>query len=470
MPQLPIDDPALRQALEGVCRLCRDAGGRAWVVGGAVRDALLGIPISDADVEVHGLPADRLEALLAARFPLDAVGRAFGVLKLRGLPIDVSLPRTESKAGLGHRGFQVHSDPHLGLDQAARRRDFTINAMALDPLDGTLADPLGGRDDLAARRLRHCSDAFAEDPLRVLRGMQLAARFDLEPHPDTVALCRAIDPEGLATERIWHEWRKLLLLGRTPSRGLRFLQDTGWLRQFPALAALVGLPQKPESHPEGDVYTHTALCLDAFADARCGDAHEDVVVGLAVLAHDLGKPAVLTADADGRPRTPGHAPAGVPVAEAFLLALTGQPGLVRQVLPLVRDHGRPKQLWQQRADDPAVRRLACDVGRIDRLLRVCRADHGGRGAASDPDPEFARWLEERAARLGVLDGPPRRLLQGRDVIARGVPPGRRVGRLLAASFEAQLDGRFTDREGALADLERRLARGAVGPADGGADG
>jgi len=457
MPELPVDDPALRQALEGICRLCRDAGGRAWVVGGAVRDAVLGIPIGDADVEVHGLAADRLESLLAARFPLDAVGRAFGVLKLRGLPIDVSLPRTESKAGLGHRGFQVHSDPHLGLDRAARRRDFTINAMALDPLDGTLADPLDGRDDLAARRLRHCSDAFGEDPLRVLRGMQLAARFDLELAPATLALCRTIEPEGLATERIWHEWRKLLLLGQTPSRGLRLLQDTGWLRHFPELAALVGLPQKPESHPEGDVYTHIALCLDAFAATRCGDPHEDVVVGLAVLAHDLGKPTVQTEAPDGRPRAPGHAAAGVPMAEAFLLRLTGQPGLVREVLPLVRDHGRPKQLWQERADDPAIRRLACDVGRIDRLLRVCRADHGGRGAASDPDPPFARWLEERATDLGVLAEPPRRLLQGRDVIARGVRPGRRVGRLLSASYEAQLDGRFDDRDGALADLERRLA-------------
>ncbi len=458
MPGLPVDDPALRQAIEGVCRLCRDAGGRAWLVGGAVRDGLLGIPISDADLEVHGLPADRLEALLAARFPLDAVGRAFGVLKLRGLPIDVSLPRTESKAGLGHRGFQVRSDPHLGLDRAARRRDFTINAMAFDPLDGTLADPLGGRDDLSARRLRHCSAAFAEDPLRVLRGMQLAARFDLTPAPDTVALCRTIEPEGLATERIWHEWRKLLLLGRTPSRGLRLLQDTGWVQYFPELAALVGLPQKPENHPEGDVYTHVALCLDAFAAARGGDPHEDLVVGLAVLAHDLGKPTVQTEDPGGRPRAPGHAAAGVPVAEAFLLRLTGQPGLVREVLPLVRDHGRPKQLWQERADDPAIRRLARDVARIDRLLRVCRADHGGRGAASDPDPVFARWLEERAAHLGVLEGPPRRLLEGRDVIARGIEPGRAVGRLLAASYEAQLDGRFGDREGALADLERRLAR------------
>jgi len=455
---LPIADPALADAVRRVCEVCRDAGGRAWLVGGAVRDARLGLPVGDADVEVHGLAADRLEALLARHFRVDPVGRAFGVLKLRGIPLDVSLPRTESKAGLGHRGFQVHSDPHLGLDRAVRRRDFTINALAYDPLDGTLADPLGGLADLAARRLRHCSDQFGEDPLRVLRGMQLVARFDLEPDPATVAVCRGIGPEGLARERIWHEWRKLLLLGRTPSRGLRFLQDTRWLDHFPALAALAGLPQKPESHPEGDVLTHIGQCLDAFAATRCGDDHEDLVVGLAVLAHDLGKPLVLTCDPDGRPRTPDHARRGVPVAREFLEDLTGQPALVREVLPLVRDHGRPKRLWQAGADDAEVRRLARDVGRLDRLLRVVRADHAGRGAASDPDPSFARWLAGRAAALALENHPPQPLVQGRDLVARGVPEGPRVGAALAACFEAQLDGEFTDRAGALAFLDEWLAR------------
>ncbi|HOX27131.1 MAG TPA: HD domain-containing protein [Candidatus Krumholzibacteria bacterium] len=457
MVRLPIADPALEAALRGVCQLCRDAGGRAWVVGGAVRDALLERPVTDLDVEVHGIAAVDLEAMLAARYELDAVGRAFGVLKLRGVPLDVTLPRTESKSGLGHRGFLVSSDPDLGLAAAARRRDFTINAISYDPLAGELADPLGGRADLAARRLRHCSAAFAEDPLRVLRGMQFTARFDLEPDPATVALCRTIEPEGLATERVWHEWRKLLVLGRTPSRGLRFLKDTGWLRHFPPLAALDGLPQDPVKHPEGDVYTHVGLCLDVFAAQRTGDEAEDVVVGLAVLCHDLGKPVVQMVDPDGRIRTPGHAERSLPLVQEFLEQLTGQPALVREVLPLVRDHQRPVQLHEQGAGDAAVRRLARDVGRIDRLLRVVSADRGGRGSAAEMHPPAVAWLAERAAALAVADARPEPLVLGRHLASRGLKPGPAYSRILRACFEAQLDGRFADLTGGLAYLDQLLA-------------
>jgi tRNA nucleotidyltransferase (CCA-adding enzyme) len=457
MNRLPISDPVLRAALDRLAGLCRQAGGRAWVVGGAARDALLDREVVDCDVEVHGIAAGDLEDLLAGSFALDAVGRAFGVLKLRGLPIDVSLPRTESKSGLGHRGFLVRSDPHLPLAEAARRRDFTINAIALDPLTGELADPLGGRDDLRARRLRHCSEAFGEDPLRVLRGMQLAARFDLDPDPRTVAICRSIKPEGLARERIWQEWRKLLLLGRTPSRGLRFLRDTRWLSHFPPLAALDGLPQDPVHHPEGDVYTHTGLCLDVFAGQRTGDETEDLVVGLAVLCHDLGKPLVQRRDPDGRIRTPGHAEQGEELARAFLLDLTGQPDLVRQVAPLVRHHGQPVQLYRQQSGDAAVRRLAVAVGRIDRLLRVVRADRGGRATAAELDPPAVRWLSAQVSRLGLDTARPEPLIRGRHLRHRGIEPGPRYGAILQACFEAQLDGLFADEASGLAFLERWLA-------------
>jgi tRNA nucleotidyltransferase (CCA-adding enzyme) len=460
MVQLTITDTALLAAMQRICRLCQGAGGRAWMVGGAVRDALLHLPVTDLDLEVHGIAASDLEDLLSQHFDLDAVGQAFGVLKLRGLPIDVSLPRTESKLGQGHRGFLVRSDPHLGLDAAARRRDFTINAIAYDPLSGELGDPLGGCRDLELRRLRHCSDAFGEDPLRVLRGMQLAARFDLEPDPETVAVCRGIEPEGLARERIWHEWRKLLLLGQTPSRGLRFLRETGWLRYFPPLEALDGLPQDPVHHPEGDVYTHTGLCLDVFAAQRLGDETEDLVVGLAVLCHDLGKPLVQQYEPDGRIRTPGHAEQAEDLVRGFLEELTGgQSALVKQVLPLVRYHGQPVQLFTQGAGDGAVRRLAVAVGRVDRLLRVVRADRGGRAAASQTDPPAVRWLAERAAELAVAAERPRPLVQGRHLRDRGLSPGPEYSRMLAACYEAQLDGAFSDEAGGLRWLDGWLQRG-----------
>ena len=188
--------PALGATVRAVCERVRAAGGRAWLVGGTVRDCALGLAPGDADLEVFGLEPDALRAVLEADFALDLVGRSFGILKLKDWPLDVGLPRRESKSGLGHRGFEIHADPHLPLPVAAARRDFTINAVYLDPLTGEVADPWRGLDDLEARRLRHTSDAFAEDPLRVLRGMQLASRFELTPDPATVAACRAHDARG----------------------------------------------------------------------------------------------------------------------------------------------------------------------------------------------------------------------------------------------------------------------------------
>jgi tRNA nucleotidyltransferase (CCA-adding enzyme) len=324
-------DPHLGVVLAKVAALVRDAGGTAYLVGGCVRDHLLGGMVRDLDLEVFGLEADRLQRELAARYRLDLVGRAFGVLKLRGVPVDVGLPRRETKIGRGHRGFTVDSDPWLPLDVAARRRDFTLNAIYLDPLRDQLEDPVGGIADLERRILRHTSPAFAEDPLRVLRGMQLAARYEFAVDPVTVELCRRIQPEDLARERIYDEWRKLLLLGRRPSLGLAFVRETGWLRYYPELEALTRCPQDPVWHPEGDVWTHTLHALDAFADERIGDDREDLVVGLAVLCHDFGKPLTSVRAGGGtRVRSPRHESAGEEPTRAFLARLTDQRDLINE--------------------------------------------------------------------------------------------------------------------------------------------
>ena len=248
MPQpqptnLDLADPHLERVLHELCELLRDAGGTTYLVGGSVRDHFLRRKLTELDLEVFGLAPERMREVIGSRYPLDLVGRAFGILKLRGLPIDVGLPRRESKIGLGHRGFTVHSDPLMPLAEAAARRDFTINAVYLDPLTDTIVDPWGGLADLTRRRLRHTSAAFAEDPLRVLRGMQLVARFDLQADRATIELCRHIEPEGLPAERIFAEWQKLILQGEVPALGLAFLRDSGWVRYFPELAALIGVAQ-----------------------------------------------------------------------------------------------------------------------------------------------------------------------------------------------------------------------------------
>ncbi len=448
----PVDD-GVRDVVLDVCRAVRDEGGRALLVGGCVRDALLGRAPVDHDLEVYGVEPERLEALLSARHALDRTGRAFGVLKLRGAPVDVSLPRRESKAGLGHRGFLVQSDPALSQREAALRRDFTLNAIAYDPLADEVVDPVGGREDLERRVLRRVSEHFAEDPLRVLRGMQLVARFELAADPPTVAACRGLDLEGLARERIFEEWRKLLLLGVRPSLGLAFLQETGWLRFFPELAALAGCGQDPAWHPEGDVWTHTGLCLDVFAAERVGDEREDLIVGLAVLCHDLGKPATTRLE-DGRLRSPGHLEAGEAPARELLARLTPQRDLVEQVIPLVREHSRPYELHRAAAGDAAIRRLAHRVGRIDRLVRVARADRLGRGDGAGPGFPAGDWLLERAAALDVRTAPPRPLVQGRHLIDIGLTPGPGFKAILDDCYEAQLEGKISTVQEGLARAER----------------
>ncbi|MBE0567341.1 MAG: polynucleotide adenylyltransferase, partial [Krumholzibacteria bacterium] len=359
-PRIPlqVDDQDVLAAVLQVCELVQGAGGRAWLVGGGVRDGARGLVTRDADLEVFGLEPDALQALLGRVFALELVGRSFGILKLKGLPIDVGVPRRETRTGAGHRDFAVQADPFLELHLAAARRDFTMNAVYLDPLTGEVKDPYDGIGDLQRGLLRHTSAAFGEDPLRVLRGMQLAARFDLEAAPETVRVCRGMGMQDLAAERVGEEWRKLIVLGAVPSRGLRFLEQTGWLRFFPELDALRGVPQDPQHHPEGDVWVHTLHCLDAFADERTGDPWEDLVVGLAVLCHDLGKADRTTVEEGGRIRSLGHEARSVELARAFLGRLTDQRRLVEQVLPLVAEHGKPQQLFQAGSSDAAVRRLA----------------------------------------------------------------------------------------------------------------
>jgi tRNA nucleotidyltransferase (CCA-adding enzyme) len=437
-----------------ICADVREAGGKALLVGGWVRDALLGIAAKDIDVEVYGVAPDRLLKVLRKRFAVDLVGRAFGVIKIRGLPIDVSLPRRESKTGIGHTGFAVCSDPEMSPNDAARRRDFTINAMAFHPLDGVLVDPFHGKADLADRILRHTSAKFVEDPLRVLRGMQFAARFDLAVAPETVALCRTLELERLSRERIFDEWRKLVLQGTHPSLGLAFLRDCGWIRYFPELQALVGCEQEPEWHPEGDVWIHTLHCMDAFAAERMGDEWEDLVVGLAVLCHDFGKPATTRFER-GRLRSPGHDAAGEQPTRSFLERMTNQQDLIEQVVSLVVHHLRPMQLYQAQPGDSAVRRLARKV-RIDRLARVSRADSLGRPPLAGRVTPHGEWLLERAQALQVEASAPKPILMGRHLLALGMPEGPGIGRLLEACYEAQLNGEITTLDDAIA-LAKTLA-------------
>lgn len=447
------------------------AGGRPLAVGGAVRDHLRGLPPKDVDLEVYGLSLAALEQALSP-FSVHAVGRAFGVLKVdvsagaARETFDVALPRRESKSGQGHRGFVVESDPHMSPAEAARRRDFTVNAIAVElgnpgaPL--ALVDPAHGVADLKAGVLRHVSPAFDEDPLRVLRAAQFAARFGFEVAAETLERCRALRGElaTLPKERIWTELEKLVLRGVWPSAGLHVLEATGALQVlFPELFALVGCAQEAEWHPEGDVWTHTLLVVDEAARLARLDALDDgeaLRLVLGALCHDLGKPAT-TAVEDGRIRSRDHESQGEEPTRALLLRAGAPHDLIDDVVALVREHLKPYHLWREQASDAAVRRLALRVP-LPRLVRVARADHLGRttdDALARDDPA-GEWLLAKARELAVAAAAPRPLLQGRHLLSRGLKAGPAMGAVLKAAFEAQLDGRFADEAGALAWLDEHL--------------
>ena len=434
-----------------VARAVRDAGGRALVVGGWVRDHLLGVRSKDVDIEVSGLDVERLESILAGFGNVHAVGRAFGVFRVGGIDADFSLPRRDSKRGPGHRGFDVTPGPALGFAAAARRRDLTVNSIGLDPLTGEVLDPHGGRRDLERRVLRATDpERFPEDPLRGLRVAQLAARLEMAPDEELLALCRALDLSELSGERVFDESTKLLLRAARPSIGFRFLEDTGQLRFFPELDALRGVPQDPEWHPEGDVWVHTLMVLDAAADLR-GGGWEDLALMLGALCHDLGKPAT-TERVDGRVRSYRHDVAGVAPTRALLGRMRAPGALVDRVAALVEHHLAPALFVRNRAAAKGYRRLARKLERagvgIELLVRVARADHLGR---TTPDALAGRFdvgdsFLAAARAHSVEHAAPRDVVLGRHLVARGMKPGPGFAPILERCREIQDETGWTDPE------------------------
>ena len=431
----------------------RDAGGRALFVGGWVRDRLLGRDSKDIDLEIYGIEAPRLLKLLEEIGTVNTVGESFTVYKVG--PVDVALPRTESKCGRGHRGFVVTGDPHLPVEEAARRRDFTLNAIAWDPLDDEYLDPCDGRADLERRLLRVVDPAtFGDDSLRVLRALQFAARFELRVDDATKRICRTIALDDLPAERIWGEMEKLLLQADRPSRGFELALELGVVDQlFPELKALVGCEQEPAWHPEGDVWIHTLLVIDQ-ARTRIDDLElpKKVAVMLGAVCHDFGKPAT-TAFVDGRIRSRNHEEAGVEPTHAFLdrlnvHAMNGY-DVRHQVVGLVAQHLKPG-MWHKsisEVGDGAFRRLAKKVD-LELLARLATSDCLGRPGPFDCSA--MDWFLERARALGVEHGAPPPLLFGRHLLKLGLTPGPPIGRILKAVYEQQLDGQVTTVEEAVA--------------------
>lgn len=534
----PIEPPA---ELVEIISIIKNAGGNPLLVGGAVRDHLLGIAPKDFDVEVYGISLDQVgAALTSAGFSTNFAGKSFGVLKVAskigGLSYDVSLPRTEKKIGEKHKDFQVLPDFTLPVKVAAARRDFTINAIAYDPFTKEFLDYYGGMNDLEDGILRHIvadgKTQFAEDALRVLRGCGFAGRFGFEFALETIDLCKEVAPEIalLSVERLWEEWKKILLRSPKPSDALSALWNTGAIEHFPELKALACVPEHPEWHPEdwfswddtgmdevqkielytkaatalgqkieigtdcknlptemwepisinqrgdlliitvdgktvytGGVWIHNCCVVDGavrvLKDDEITDENEKLIVMLGALCHDLGKP-ITTKYFDGRWRAHAHSEAGEKPTISFLQRIGCPPAIVEAVVPLVHKHLVPAHAYRDKAEPKTIRRLATKVP-LKTLLRIARADYLGSGLGKqDVDSrtvDFAVWMLERAEEIKVADSAPKPLLLGRHLLELGMKPGPEMGKICKAAFEAQLDGVFSDEDGAVEWAKNQLS-------------
>ena len=456
-PMLALDHTALPEKLNVLCRKIRQAGGDAWLVGGCVRDLILGIQPKDFDLEVYGLKPDALKATLGEVGKTEFVGRHFGVFKLWAgeLEIDVAMPRSESKSSSGHRGFDIEIDPNLPPEQACLRRDFTINAIMFDPLRHQILDFHHGIKDIKNKTLRHVSNAFCEDPLRPLRGMQFAARFRLKLAHETAAFCKGMlaEADALSPARIWGEWQKWSHAAY-PSFGLQALKESGWIQCYPQLQALVGCPQSPRWHPEGDVWNHTLQVCDQAAEIAGNnelDERATAYLLFSALCHDFGKPACTEINDSGNITSPGHSEAGIAPTTHFLHSI-GAPGRLNEyILPLVLDHithlhGEPTPR--------AVRRLAhrLEPANIELWEMLVEADASGRAPAPPSRPAFA-WLQQARA-LNHHQAAPRAIVTGKLLLKLAIAePGPQMGAILKKAYAAQLEGKFDDMQSAIAWLK-----------------
>jgi tRNA nucleotidyltransferase (CCA-adding enzyme) len=424
------------------------AGGKALLVGGAVRDILLGLPVKDLDVEVHQLTLAQLESILKKYGAVSLVGKSYGVLRVHGLAMDWSVPRTE---GAGRKP-KVSIDPFMSMKEAFRRRDLTINAMGIDLVSFELIDPFKGLQDLEKGILRACDEKkFLEDPLRFFRVMQFIARFNMHPNKKLNDVCKKMSVKKVSVERIDEELRKLFLTSKKPSQAFVWLKKIGRLRDiFPELYNLIGVQQNPDWHPEGDVFEHTMQSIDAAAQLSYENDGQRLLILYAALCHDLGKVEV-TEEEEGKLVSRGHSEAGIPLTKKLLRRITRNKELVDSVCTLIKHHMMPGQLAAANAKLPAYKRLARKLAPItlQELALLALADKRGRnpkkGAPLRKSFEDIDLFLKKADEAQVLTAVEKPLLQGRDLLDV-IKPGPQMGQMLMEAYELQLEKGIRDKK------------------------
>lgn len=429
-----LEDQKMARQIAG---LVAQQGGHTYYVGGFVRDALLHKENKDVDIEVHGVSPRCLEEILDSLGQRMTIGESFGIFGLKGYDLDIAMPRKEEVRGQGHKDFDIFVDPFIGTEAAARRRDFTFNALMQDVLTGEIVDHFGGEEDLKAGVLRHVNDrSFSEDPLRVLRAAQFAARFGFRVAEETVALCSRMQLQHLPRERIEGELKKALLKAEKPSIFFEVLREMEQLDHwFPEVKALIGVQQNPVYHSEGDVWTHTMMVLDEAAKLRDRTANPYWFM-LSALTHDFGK-AVCTEDKDGVLHSYQHETKGLPLAETFLRRITGETKLIEYVLNLVEYHMKPNTVAGAKSAKKVTTRMFDQSVDPEGLICIALADDRGR-ITQQPAVDHGPFLYERLEVFRDLMSRP--YVMGRDLIEAGLKPGVEFTEILKYAHKLRLAG------------------------------
>lgn len=419
------------------------------MVGGCVRDGLLGVPCYDIDCEVHGLSADVLYAVLQSHGEVDRSGEAFGVYSLKAAQLDFALPRLEKRTGEAHTDFTVTPIPDLSPECAAARRDFTVNAIMKDALTGEIIDPYGGVQDLKNGVLRAVPvGQFCEDPLRVLRGAQFASRFHLTPDEETLSLMRRMPLDHLSPARVMGEMKKALLMSDAPDVFFRVLALVNALDPwFSELKALIGVPQNPKYHPEGDAFEHTMLVLREAAALK-NQVKDPLSFMLAALTHDLGKAVTTCLNEKGEWSSIQHEIKGLPLIESMLLRLGAGRQRTAYCQNLCKLHMRVHTCYYQKARVSRTHILFDECVAARELALLCVSDARGTGRPREAADEEERFIMERLRLYEEAAAQP--MPTGNMLLAAGAAPGPQMKNMLKQARKNVLLGMTADKAVAAA--------------------
>lgn len=417
--------------------LVQQAGGIAYYVGGYVRDKILGTVSKDIDIEIHELNDDKLYEILKELGEPINIGNSFGIYTLRHHNIDISLPRKEDNNGRGKKDIAQYVDPFIGTKKAAMRRDLTINALMENILTGEIVDHFNGVGDIKNGIIRHVdTTTFSEDPLRVLRVAQFSARFNFSIAEETIQVSKRLNLNNIPKERIFIELEKALLKARHPSLFFETLRDMEQLDEyFPEVKNLIGVKQDPVHHPEGDVWNHTMLVLDAAAEVR-ETAQYPMGLMMAALCHDFGK--VLTTEIiEGKIHSYGHESAGIDIAQTFIERISNTAKLKEYVLNLIKLHMKPIQMATQKASSKSMCKMFDEAISYNDLILLSKIDCCSRPKTENYE-DIEKYLNDNL--LIYLNRISLPQVSGKDLVNAGFAPDKDFHEALLFSHKLQLSG------------------------------